>query len=381
MVVQDSSDSRDLCEWIRILGSDHRLVYNFSPTPLSMTENFDQGVSLASGEYVCLIGDDDGVSPQIVEAAQWAKANDIDALVPEQRAHYGWPDLRQRYHGAAKAGVLELWPFSGGAKLVDPEQELRKCAKHAAQQFAYLPRVYYGLVRRTCMQELRRQTGTYFPGVSPDLAAAAGVASFVHSVCIVDYPLFVPGSSAGSNAGLSSLKKHVGRLEDQSQLPKRYVQNWSALVPKFYSVQTIWAEALVTTLRLTQRTDVVSDFNVPLLHAMCVVFNPRYSWLVLSNLIRALRAQRRNLVVGVSRFGYEYLRTWGLRARALYNRLPFCRRRREPRRVGGLETIEAAVGVLAELLKEKPFGPTVVQNSDSSPVRIRPAARSSEAMG
>jgi hypothetical protein len=346
-----------------------------------MTENFDLGVSLASGEYVCLIGDDDGVSPQIVEAAQWAKTNDIDALVPEQRAHYGWPDLRQRYYGAAKAGVLEIWPFSGGARFVDPEEELRKCARCAAQNFAYLPRVYYGIVKRSCMEKVRRQTGTYFPGVSPDLAAAAALASFVHSVCIVDYPLFVPGSSANSNAGLSSLKKHIGRLEDQSQLPKRYVQDWSAFVPKFYSVQTIWAEALVTTLRLTQRADLVSDFNVPLLHAMCIVFNPRYSWLILSNLIRALRAQHQNLVVGVSRFGYEYLRTWGLRARALYNRFPLFRRRREPERVGGLETIEAAVGVLAELLKETPFGPTAVQNSDRSPVKIRAAARSSEAMG
>ncbi|MCK4296614.1 MAG: glycosyltransferase, partial [Candidatus Marinimicrobia bacterium] len=68
LVVQDNSDSRDLEEYIRSNVNDTRLRYNYTSTPQSMIDNFDAAIGLASGKYLCLIGDDDGVNPEIIEA-------------------------------------------------------------------------------------------------------------------------------------------------------------------------------------------------------------------------------------------------------------------------------------------------------------------------
>ena len=91
LVVQDNSDSRDLEEYIRNNVDDTRLKYNYTSTPLSMIDNFNTAVGLASGKYLCLIGDDDGVNPEIIEATRWADMNDIDALKPTVSVGYLWP--------------------------------------------------------------------------------------------------------------------------------------------------------------------------------------------------------------------------------------------------------------------------------------------------
>ncbi len=67
IVVQDNSDSRDLQELLRRNVQDSRLRYNYTPDPLSFIGNFNEAVRLATGDYLCFIGDDDGVNPEIME--------------------------------------------------------------------------------------------------------------------------------------------------------------------------------------------------------------------------------------------------------------------------------------------------------------------------
>jgi glycosyltransferase involved in cell wall biosynthesis len=92
LVVHDNSDSRDLEEYIRNNINDTRLRYHYTSAPQSMVDNWDAAVGLTSGKYLCLIGDDDGVNPEIIEATRWADMNDIDALKPTVSASYLWPE-------------------------------------------------------------------------------------------------------------------------------------------------------------------------------------------------------------------------------------------------------------------------------------------------
>ena len=101
-----------------------------------------------TAEYVAFIGDDDGVNPEIVEAARWAKAQGYDAIVPLNRARFVWPDLHMSAIGAMAAGELRIGRITGKAWEPDPEVELRKCVFDAGQAFHDLPRAYYGIVRR-----------------------------------------------------------------------------------------------------------------------------------------------------------------------------------------------------------------------------------------
>ena len=64
-------------------------VYYCDTDKLSMGSNAERGINLAKGEYVCFIGDDDGVCRNIADCAEWMKQNDIDA-VRSLYLNYSW---------------------------------------------------------------------------------------------------------------------------------------------------------------------------------------------------------------------------------------------------------------------------------------------------
>lgn len=351
LAVEDNSDSNDLEVWLRDNISDRRLVYHYSNSPVTMCENYERAMRLASGEYICLIGDDDGVNPEIVAATGWAKENVFDALVPSSMINYVWPDLQMTSRGSMEAGELSIRPFTGEMTFPDPEAEMLKCVQDAGQNFHKLPKAYYGIVKKRCMDLVKETTGSYFPGVSPDMSAALSIATVAKRICHVDYPLFVPGSSAKSNAGLSGLKKHIGWLRDQPHLPATCERDWSDKVPAFYSVQTIWAEATVNALSATGRLDVLRKFNIPLLYALCSVFHYRYMMHgTVRRFYHALHVLDQGALVGTLQFIYWFFYWWGLRAKSLILRLvgkrvtvnSFCKK--------GLFNIEEAVLSVTEYL-------------------------------
>ena len=117
VVVQDNSDTRELEELLSRNVQDSRLRYSYTPTPLSFIGNFDAAVRLATGEYVCFIGDDDGINPEILEATRWAKDNEIDSLKPASGVHYIWPETGMpstRFtHIPQDTGCLTIPRYSG----------------------------------------------------------------------------------------------------------------------------------------------------------------------------------------------------------------------------------------------------------------------------
>ncbi|MBI6660525.1 glycosyltransferase, partial [Pseudomonas carnis] len=106
VVVHDTSN--DVCELAAWAGqsADSRLIYVHWADRLSMTENHERALKLATGEYICLIGDDDTVSSYIIDIANYAKKQNIKMLTPKVKAAYYWPDFRTKNYGAAHAGRI-----------------------------------------------------------------------------------------------------------------------------------------------------------------------------------------------------------------------------------------------------------------------------------
>jgi glycosyltransferase involved in cell wall biosynthesis len=355
LVIQDNSDNDELQDFLKVGYSDCRLKYNHTKERLDVIANFNKALELATGEYFTFIGDDDGVNPEIIDAVIWAKLHDVDALTPSLIANYLWPDLRQKYYGAKYSGNLKIRPFTGAITFPNVEQGMLECAKNAGQNlvdFAGLPKVYYGIVKRECMEKVREKTGTYFPGVSPDMSGAMAVASYVKRMCAMDYPLFVPGSSSKSTAGISAQKKHHGRLQDQPHLPQGCWDNWPKIVPAFYAVQTVWAQSAVCSLQAIGRHDILEKFNLPLLHAMCAVFNPHYFGFTIISYYRTLREGKRSLALGMLRLAFSYSYIWVRRAKSLLIRFFSRFRSSRAHNSSGIDNIDEAVIALSRHLKE-----------------------------
>jgi len=275
IVVVDNGESDELAIWIDGI-VDIRLVYYRIKGWVSVIDNFETGLKISSGIYVCTIGDDDGVNPEIIEATRWAKNENLDALIPSLSADYSWPDLRMKYYGAFRAGLLRMNSISKRPFKPDLNKELIRCARSGGQSFGSMPKVYYGIIRKDCIEEIYNEAGKFFLGVSPDMCAAVALACTVEKVVCVDYPIFIPGSSAKSTAGSSGLKQHHGSLSDQTHLPLNCEIGWPKEVPVFFAVQTVWAQSAVATLKALKKYNYLSQFNIARLHALCIVFNSHY---------------------------------------------------------------------------------------------------------
>lgn len=347
-VIQDSSDSGELGDFIGAHLRDPRLRYNYTQPPVNMVQNFSLGVEHSSGEYVCILGDDDGVNPEIVAAARWAKTNNIDALSSPNIAVYCWPDFRSRYRGDRHAGKLYIRAFSGGSSFPVMETALRQCVRNAGQGVAifHLPRVYEGVVRKSCLDRMRKSTGLYFGGVSPDVFGAVALANFVGRCCEVDYPLIIAGNGGASASGLSAMRQHKGNLrESLKAFPDL---DWPSGVPEFYSVETVWAQAALTALQSTGRADLLAIFNFPLLHAICMISNPRYASYILRSVAAAARATGRSAITGSVSFLGALVQAAAERAAYMIPRLVRSATGQVGTVVSGLRDIGEAVRALQE---------------------------------
>jgi glycosyltransferase involved in cell wall biosynthesis len=281
VVVYDSSDEPALGEILSANFSDLRLKYDYSPPPVSFDEAFDRGIDCSSGEYVCLIGDDDGVMPELREAAAWAHDHRIDAVSPVGVASYFWPDFRSRYYGSRHAGRMYLKEFTGTVQFPDPVEAVRKCLRSGGwfcEQF-HLPKVYLALVSRTCLQAIREcGGGRAFRGASPDLYGAIALALQQPVYAEIDYPLIVGGNSGRSAAGLSATRKHVGELASIPLLRQFASLNWPPEIPAFYSVETVWGLAALLAAQSNDASDTaLTHYSFARLYARCFLYHPNYA--------------------------------------------------------------------------------------------------------
>lgn len=288
LVIQDNSDTNDLSFQLSKYTSDKRLRYRYTSPPFSSIDNFNAGIELSTGEYICLIGDDDGINPEIIEATLWAKSNNVDALVGSLSANYRWAGVPDLLLTNKTASTLTITHFE--STVLEPclEESLLKLVLNGCtyyQDFS-LPRLYHGIVRRECMEDIKNRTGAYLKGLSPDIYSSIALACTVNKVLIIDYPLTIPGVCAESTSTTEGqLKNHSKRLEDAPHFRDRGTYMWSSEVPRIYCVETIWADSGLAALREMNRFDLIQRFNRHKLYAYIISANRSTAKMVLEHML------------------------------------------------------------------------------------------------
>lgn len=266
LVIQDNSDTNELETRIERFKGDKRLIYRHTPTPLSFVGNFNATIEISNGEYVCLIGDDDGINPVLIEATAWAKSRGVDALVGSLSANYRWAGtgVSDTLFTKMTGGTLVISHITTRFKDIDLQASLQRLAGNGCTYYAdfYFPKLYHGVVRRDYLEQIREKTGHYLGGLSPDIYASVAFACLIKRAVYVDYPLTIPGVCAESaSVTEGALKKHSKILEQAPHLRYRGEYAWSKEIPRIYCVETIWADSAVAALRDMGRMDVMKKYN------------------------------------------------------------------------------------------------------------------------
>jgi glycosyltransferase involved in cell wall biosynthesis len=176
-----------------------RITYHRTDRPLAMSANWELAVSMAEGEYVTVVGDDDALMPYALR--------ELDRLIVEhqrppavnwRRAVYTWPTISVR----SDANLLFL-PLTRACTVFDGRQRLAMASRWeiGADQ---LPMIYCSVVRNDLIEKHRNIAGCVFPSIYPDVYSAYAFAYLAESYVFIEVPMGVAGLSAASN-GVATL--------------------------------------------------------------------------------------------------------------------------------------------------------------------------------
>ncbi len=264
IIVQDNSDNISLKEQLKDILDNKQIIYNFIEERIAGIENYNIAASYVEGEFFCAIGDDDTVLPNIVDCAVWMKKNKIDAVKPSKDLIYWWPDSGNIKSKKRKNGFLGTGRYTGNCVLQNQHDGIKKLLKAGGQGYLNLPIIgsYHGLVKFECMKKVYDLTGRYYGGLSPDMFSAACL-SLLPDVrfAYIDYPISLPGVCPKSTSAQSVDQKHVGGLETAPHfIGLKQPYHWDERVPKYYSVETIWAETLLKAVSAMGHEDYIEKF-------------------------------------------------------------------------------------------------------------------------
>jgi glycosyltransferase involved in cell wall biosynthesis len=276
VVVHDNSDTNELETYIEKNIDDERLVYRYDSSPMSTVHNFNKSMEFANGDYICFIGDDDGINPEIIEAAYWAKENDLDAIIAKPRISYLWPNKN-------RVGKQFIYPFNGKLKYVDTKKVLKKFLGDGGIFYLNynLPKVYHGLVKRESFDKVKDKIGYYFGGLSADIFASIAVSLVATKVVTIDYPLTIAGSSSASEQTHRTEEAKNLDLKDAPHFRARGPYIWSEKIPKVYSGTTIWAESCIQAVEAFNRLDLVKLIDKYKLSAQIAIISPQHEKTIL----------------------------------------------------------------------------------------------------
>jgi glycosyltransferase involved in cell wall biosynthesis len=285
LVVHDNSDDKILSSFISDNIDDERFIYKYSSAALSTIGNVNAVIDLAKGDYLCMIGDDDGVTHDIFSLVEWMKKNSIDAVKPSLSLMYRWPDaceILPSFRG--DKGNLEIINFTGNIEVYDVNKELDLLLSNGGQNYLMrqLPKLYHGIVSKEKLETVKETTGNYTGGLSPDIYWVGALSNLIEQIYVIDYPVTISGVCAAPLKQGGHLSK-IEKLEDAPHFRARGKYEWSQVVPRFYCAENIWADSFFAALKDNKMYAQQSKFNLTYLSALLYNKYPKNRELIVSN--------------------------------------------------------------------------------------------------
>jgi glycosyltransferase involved in cell wall biosynthesis len=207
--------------------SDPRLKYSCSDKRLTMPQNFERGLKLATGEFIMTIGDDDLLIEENVELALASAAATGADLVYWNRAVFYWGS----YPDTTQNGAFMI-PNGRAIHPVDT-RALMATAYRNLISYQYLPSVYNSLCRRSILDRYYAFLhGQFFPEyvVSVDVFSSLVLSSLNPVTYYQDSPASLSGISKHSN-GMSlhnggaeavTFAKELGYEASKHMMPEEF---------------------------------------------------------------------------------------------------------------------------------------------------------------
>lgn len=201
LIVMDNASSDGTPSFLGEL-KDPRIRTARSEERLPMSANWEKGLSLTKGDYVFVLGDDDGLMPDAIELATRLTSQFPETPISSQPAKWYWPDVIN----PAWRGITEV-TLSNCYVLVDSRHALRQLMSFT-WHYHSLPGIYQTFVPRKIIAAQMAKAGRFFSHDIPDAHSAVVVAKHSKNYVFSYRPLSVYGLSRHST-GISQSFPHL----------------------------------------------------------------------------------------------------------------------------------------------------------------------------
>ena len=210
VVVMDNHCSDGTTEYLE--GLTHpRLRHVRSDGPLSMSSNWELGLSHCRGEYVTVIGDDDGLMPDAVAFGEAAVRQSGAEVVTWTPHTYWWPDTIVE----AQRNMLYVQLAGGNDGSIESSGATLEHYYAFRVFFDALPMIYNSWVSRRVIDRVIAQVGRYFCTEAPDLFSGIANCAVTPSFLRIGRPLGIRGTSGKSNGTAYFVRSKGGALREQ----------------------------------------------------------------------------------------------------------------------------------------------------------------------
>lgn len=236
-IIQDNSD--DNIEILNFLNNfnNPNIKYYHSSDKLTMSQNGELAIKKAQGEFVCYIGDDDGVCRNIVDCVKWMKKIGIDAAY-NKNVWFMW--------GQSAKFLWRKYAYT----LHNTRDELESLVKKGCNlSETNIPLLYHGIVRKSILDDIICRYGTLFPSVPPDIAGSILLAKSIDKCCELKTPVIINGISNMSGGGVVS-KGGVLSLSEVSFVSQEEINRWEVRIPPIWCGHYAWANSGIKALNV-----------------------------------------------------------------------------------------------------------------------------------
>lgn len=215
IIIADNASSEDYRGLVAQL-NDARIVYERAEQPVSVTENWNRALRLATGDYILMLGDDDALAPgYLAQMLRLIQEHQQPDIIFTAAYHYCYPNVIPGRPAGYLADVRNSVFFKDRTKpFLLPLEEARRAAR-AVGDFRYLFgfNSQHFLFRAGFLQSLstkddirsdsgalKRNPGipSIFQSPYPDTFAAMVSFLYAQSVVVVPTPMIIIGISPKS---------------------------------------------------------------------------------------------------------------------------------------------------------------------------------------
>ncbi len=210
IIVSDNFSCDGTEELVRSI-NDPRIRYFNAGRRLSMSHNWEYALSHVSGDWVTIIGDDDGLLPESLSKAAAIVAATGTKAIRSSVCSYFWPSLSEK-----EFGHIDV-PLKSGYEIRNSKKWQSNVLRGMCH-YRELPMLYNGgFVSTSVLNEIKRKTGSIYRSCIPDVYSAVAISSIIDTYVYSHEPLAINGASRHST-GTSQFAPHNRTESSPSQI-------------------------------------------------------------------------------------------------------------------------------------------------------------------